>query len=103
MRHSLAIDHAFRPLFAYLGAAVVPTAVFAASEDWGAGGSGDTFDGALAERFHQGGYGMQGRGVVAPRGGDAPARNLRARRVERDRLDLRAAQVDADAKGHAGP
>jgi FMN reductase len=36
-RHSLALDHAFRPLFAYLGAAVVPTAVFAAAEDWGAG------------------------------------------------------------------
>lgn len=39
-RHSLAIDYAMRPLFAYLRAAVVPTAVYAASEDWGgAGGS----------------------------------------------------------------
>jgi FMN reductase len=34
-RHSLALDHALRPLFAYLGAAVVPTGVFAAAEDWG--------------------------------------------------------------------
>ncbi|MES9542540.1 MULTISPECIES: CE1759 family FMN reductase [unclassified Actinomadura] len=34
-RHSLAIDHAMRPLFAYLRASVVPTGVFAASEDWG--------------------------------------------------------------------
>ncbi|HSK51473.1 MAG TPA: NAD(P)H-dependent oxidoreductase, partial [Clostridia bacterium] len=34
-RHSLALDHAMRPLFAYLNAAVVPTAVYAASEDWG--------------------------------------------------------------------
>lgn len=34
-RHSLAIDHALRPLFAYLGALVVPTAVFAATDDWG--------------------------------------------------------------------
>ncbi len=34
-RHSLALEHALRPLFAYLGAAVVPTAVFAAAEDWG--------------------------------------------------------------------
>ncbi|GAB3070895.1 FMN reductase [Intrasporangium mesophilum] len=34
-RHSLAIDHALRPLFAHLGALVAPTAVFAASEDWG--------------------------------------------------------------------
>lgn len=34
-RHSLALEYAIRPLFAYLKAAVVPTAVFAASEDWG--------------------------------------------------------------------
>jgi FMN reductase len=36
-RHSLALEHALRPLFAYLNAAVVPTAVFAAAEDWGTG------------------------------------------------------------------
>lgn len=36
-RHSLALEHALRPLFAYLGAAVVPTAVYAAAEDWGHG------------------------------------------------------------------
>lgn len=35
-RHSLALEYAIRPLFAYFKAAVVPTAVFAASEDWGA-------------------------------------------------------------------
>lgn len=35
-RHSLAIDYAIRPLFAYLHAAAVPTGVFAASSDWGA-------------------------------------------------------------------
>jgi FMN reductase len=37
-RHSLALEHALRPLFAYLRAVVVPTAVYAASEDWGGGG-----------------------------------------------------------------
>ncbi|MFE5371517.1 FMN reductase [Streptomyces mirabilis] len=37
-RHSLVLEHALRPLFAYLRAGVVPTAVYAASEDWGAGG-----------------------------------------------------------------
>lgn len=36
-RHSLVLEHALRPLFAYLRAAVVPTAVYAASEDWGSG------------------------------------------------------------------
>jgi FMN reductase len=46
-RHSLALEHALRPLFAYLRAVVVPTAVFAAAEDWGAGGG---VDGGLAAR-----------------------------------------------------
>jgi FMN reductase len=36
-RHSLALEHALRPLFAYLRTIVVPTAVFAAAQDWGAG------------------------------------------------------------------
>lgn len=36
-RHSLVIDHAMRPLFAYLRALPVATGVFAAPEDWGAG------------------------------------------------------------------
>jgi FMN reductase len=34
-RHSLALDHALRPLFAYLHAATLPTGVFAATDDWG--------------------------------------------------------------------
>ncbi|MDQ3615039.1 MAG: FMN reductase [Actinomycetota bacterium] len=45
-RHSLALEHALRPMFAYLQAMTVPTAVFAASQDWGAGGTTD----ALASR-----------------------------------------------------
>ncbi len=39
-RHSLVLEHAMRPLFAHLRAVVVPTAVFAASEDWGDGSAG---------------------------------------------------------------
>ncbi|MGW7101642.1 CE1759 family FMN reductase [Streptomyces sp. NPDC054838] len=34
-RHSLVTEHALRPLFSYLRALVLPTAVYAASEDWG--------------------------------------------------------------------
>lgn len=49
-RHSLAIDHALRPLFAYLGALVAPTAVFAASEDWGSVAAGQ-----LGERIERAG------------------------------------------------
>ncbi|MBM9505099.1 FMN reductase [Actinacidiphila acididurans] len=37
-RHSLVLEHAMRPLFSYLRTVVVPTAVYAASEDWGTGG-----------------------------------------------------------------
>jgi FMN reductase len=36
-RHSLVLDHALRPLFTYLRAVVVPTGVFAATEDFGDG------------------------------------------------------------------
>ncbi|MEU8818411.1 CE1759 family FMN reductase [Actinoplanes sp. NPDC048796] len=46
-RHSLALEHALRPMFAYLHAVVVPTAVFAASDDWGA----DSADGTLRSRI----------------------------------------------------
>jgi FMN reductase len=49
-RHSLALDHAVRPLFAYLRAVTVPTGVFAASEDW-AGSAG--VDRALADRVER--------------------------------------------------
>jgi len=38
-RHSLVLEYAMRPLFAHLGASPAGTAVFAASEDWGAAGA----------------------------------------------------------------
>lgn len=38
-RHSLVIDYAMRPVFAYLQAFVVPTGVFASSHDWGTDGA----------------------------------------------------------------
>lgn len=39
-RHSLALEHGIRPVFAYLRAAVVPTGVFAATDDWGSDDAG---------------------------------------------------------------
>jgi len=45
-RHQLAIDYAMRPIFSYLRANVMPTSVFAASEDFG----GQGIAGTLAER-----------------------------------------------------
>ncbi len=50
-RHSLAIDYAIRPLFAYLHAEPVSTGVFAASADWG--GAGDQVA-PLAKRIEKG-------------------------------------------------
>ena len=48
-RHSLVLDHALRPLFSYLRAVVVPTGVYAASEDWGSGTAARTD--SLADRI----------------------------------------------------
>ena len=50
-RHSLAIDYAIRPLFAYLHAEPVSTGVFAASADWGGSGDGVA---PLGERIERG-------------------------------------------------
>ncbi len=69
-RHSLALDFALRPLFAYLKAVVVPTAVFAATEDFGTrSGAGSP----LADRVDRAAreladlvVGRPGRGPVDP-------------------------------------
>jgi FMN reductase len=65
-RHSLVLEFAMRPLFAYLRADVVPTAVFAASEDFGAGGA----DRGLAARADRAGRELadlvQGRSRSGP-------------------------------------
>jgi FMN reductase len=47
-RHSLALEYALRPLFTYLHAVVVPTAIFAAPEDWAS-------ENVLAERLARAG------------------------------------------------
>jgi len=63
-RHSLALEHALRPLFAYLRAVVVPTSVFAATEDWANGVALDErVDRAAAELV----------ALVRPTAGVAPA------------------------------
>jgi FMN reductase len=51
-RHSLALEHVIRPLFTYLKAVTVPTAVFAATEDWG---SASSSGGALTARVERAG------------------------------------------------
>ncbi|WP_369248332.1 FMN reductase [Streptomyces sp. R41] len=68
-RHSLVLEHALRPLFSYLRAVVVPTGVYAASEDWGAEGLDERIERAAGELAGLMGAGSPGRGVV--RGGGA--------------------------------
>ncbi|MEP6629743.1 MAG: FMN reductase [Lapillicoccus sp.] len=50
-RHSLALEYAVRPVLAYARARVAPTAVFAASDDWGTAGAGS----GLAARIERAG------------------------------------------------
>ena len=63
-RHSLAVEHAIRPFFAYLNAAVVATGVYAAAEDWGGGGV--TADGSLVERIGRAAVELAGAMVARP-------------------------------------
>ena len=55
-RHSLVLEHALRPLFAFLRAVTLPTAVYAASEDWGTGS--DTYTQGLPARVRRAGAEM---------------------------------------------
>ncbi|GAA2118387.1 NAD(P)H-dependent oxidoreductase [Kitasatospora saccharophila] len=66
-RHSLALEHAVRPLFAYLRAVVLPTAVFAASEDWGADGADGSLAGRIARAAGELAESLAGRPAAAPR------------------------------------
>ncbi|WP_405985425.1 FMN reductase [Streptomyces sp. NBC_00872] len=72
-RHSLVVEHALRPLFTYLHALTLPTAVFAATDDWGAGA--DAYAGGLPARIERaGGEFARLLGTVVPvRGGDTGA------------------------------
>ena len=56
-RHSLALDYALRPVFAHLHAEVVPTSVFAATDDWS--GDGDRVA-PLPERIRRAGEELAG-------------------------------------------
>ncbi|MET7569501.1 FMN reductase [Streptomyces sp. NPDC005492] len=62
-RHSLVLDHALRPLFSYLRAVVVPTGVYAASEDWGVEGLPERIERAAGEL----GALMKGLSAARPR------------------------------------
>lgn len=72
-RHSLVLEHAMRPLFAHLHAVVVPTGVFAASEDFG-----DAADGSLTKRVERAAAELAG--LLSNGAGDDSAGGASARR-----------------------
>ncbi|MFE2302294.1 FMN reductase [Streptomyces sp. NPDC059445] len=82
-RHSLVLEHALRPLFAYLRAVVVPTGVYAASEDWGVEG--------LAERVERAGGELAG--LMTALAGAAPGPTVPAP----------SASASASASAEPGP
>ncbi|MER7954361.1 FMN reductase [Streptomyces sp. NPDC096030] len=84
-RHSLVLDHALRPLFAYLRALVVTTAVYAASEDWGSGG--DEYTDGLPSRIARAGHELAD--LVAARGPAGGADEDEIVPFERQLADLR--------------
>ncbi|WP_030808198.1 FMN reductase [Streptomyces sp. NRRL S-337] len=84
-RHSLVLEHALRPLFAYLRAGVVPTAVYAASEDWGSGGDDHTE--GLPARIQRAGGELAAAMVARPASEATPDDEVTA--LERQLSDLR--------------
>jgi FMN reductase len=78
-RHSLVLDHAVRPLFSYLRAMIVPTGVFAATEDFGS-----TAAGPLDERI---GRAAAELAMLVTRQVTGATRPTRARVGDDDRLE----------------
>ncbi len=89
-RHALVLDFALRPLLSYLRAVVVPTGLFAATEDWGteqgaafetriARAAGELAELMVTESGHVGGLGgvtAEGQGTRRRRTGVDPEENL---------------------------
>lgn len=70
-RHSLMLEHAMRPLLSYVRAATIPTAVYAASSDWGTSAE-------LSERIDRAAGELS---AAIGRGGHRPAADLFAEPV----------------------
>ncbi|KAA1429301.1 FMN reductase [Nocardioides antri] len=87
-RHSLVLDHALRPLFSYLHAVVVPTGVFAATDDFGGAtastgsGTATSVEGALQKRVER----AAGELAALVAGSGTPAPAAPGRRMVGDEL-----------------
>lgn len=96
-RHSLVLDHALRPLFSYLRAKVLPTGVFAATEDFGSSELASRISRAGAELA---GALVQSDGAVAGFGGPS---DLGTQRRSGTATDLGPVSDFADLlRGHTG-
>ncbi|MGW3328426.1 CE1759 family FMN reductase [Streptomyces virginiae] len=96
-RHSLVTEHAMRPLFTHLRAPVMPTAVYAASQDWGEQGLARRITRAGTELAHaMSPTTPHTAAVLAPRSptgaitSTAPANGLRTTPFEQRLAALRA-------------
>lgn len=99
-RHSLVLDHALRPLFAHLRATVVPTGVFAATDDFGDGEAGKD----LAARIQRAASEFAAL-VVAEKtgvGGFVPNLSDRRKRVSGVRVDSAVTPFSELLKGRTG-
>ena len=63
VRHSLALEYSIRPLFTYLRADVATTSVFAATDDWATGATGDE-PSALPARIRRAGAELAATGAT---------------------------------------
>jgi len=99
-RHSLALEYALRPLFAYLRAVVVPTAVYAASEDWG--GDGDPLTDTLPTRIARAAGELAGLMRDRPGGAVLSTDDVGVVPFEQQLAALRPAEGNVDSAGGLG-
>ncbi|MGI6855212.1 FMN reductase [Mesorhizobium sp. 1B3] len=99
-RHSLVLDHAMRPLFSYLRAVVVPTGVFASTEDFGDGEAGAS----LSDRIRRAAAEFAALVVAEKAGVDgfAPAPIDLKKRTSGVRIDKAVVPFMTMLQGHAG-
>jgi FMN reductase len=99
-RHSLVLDHAMRPLFGYLRTVVVPTGVFAATEDFGGSTGGDGLEPRIARAA------AELASLVVTEGahvaGFAPDLAARPRRTSGNDVGAEVTPFQALLRGHSG-
>lgn len=98
-RHSLMLDYAMRPLFTYLQAVVVPTGVFAATDDFGGPGTA-----ALADRVSAAATELAALMVADTAGvaGFGPSSPERSRQVSPLELSNDVTPFEQLLEGHTG-